>query len=123
MPEFRMKTVCAQPKKNLRARLAKPESVIDRSKRMPWTLQLLQDLYFMAQESTIHCKLQKTFFFPLLLLLKTLNAFFSEPCFQSRLSNVLENYSTDLDEILHRCSRYNLLVLGRRIFFFQLQLF
>ncbi|CAD6229680.1 GSCOCG00012123001-RA-CDS [Cotesia congregata] len=63
MPEFRMKTVCAQPKKNLRARLAKLESVIDRSKRMPWTLQLLQDLYFMAQESTIHCKLHKTFFF------------------------------------------------------------
>ena len=32
--------------------------VIDWSKRMPWTWQLQNVLYFMGQESTIQCKLK-----------------------------------------------------------------
>lgn len=93
--------VCAA-EKNLLARLVKPGFVIDKNKRKPWTLQLLQVLHFMAQESMIQCKLKKNFFFHFYY-----HAFFSKPCFQSPLSRFLANCSTDLNEILHRSSRHN----------------
>lgn len=58
MPEKLTKTLSAPPRKNLQATLVKLEFIIDKNKRMPWTLQLQQVLHIMAQESTIQSKLQ-----------------------------------------------------------------
>lgn len=55
--------VCAKPKRNQPAILTKPGFVIDRSKRIPWTLQLLQVLHFMGQTSPNKNETWNAFFF------------------------------------------------------------
>ena len=47
--------------------------------------------------------------------------FFSKLCFQRQLSRFFANYSTDLNEVLHRSLSYNLQGIEQGIFFVQLQ--
>lgn len=122
MPKPQTKTVCAHPKKNLRQRLDKPEFAKDRNRRMPWTLQLLQAVYFMAQESTIQCKLKKSFFFTFwyskLKIRFSRNCVFKVGCqnFSATTQPIFMKFCTGLrDTILEN--------LDEGFFFLQLQLF